>query len=103
MAKLVPEEVTLIDVAEVAADPAHRTATTPFGALPGRAIRYVGRAVSWKRNAAAMPDAVRKGLAKAIVISKKCAGEKGIGVNPLTGEVVPNKVICQLREAGKVK
>lgn len=103
MAKLVPEEVTLIDVAEVAADPAHRTATTPFGALPGRAIRYVGRAVGWKRNAAAMPKAVRDGLAKAIVISKKCAGETGIGVNPLTGEVVPNKVICQMREAGKVK
>ncbi|MBA7599127.1 hypothetical protein ES703_06154 [subsurface metagenome] len=103
MAKLVPEEVTLVDVAEIAADPAHRTATTPFGALPGRAIRYVGRAVMWKRNPAAMPDAVRKGLDKAISISKGCKGVLGIGVNPLTGEVVPNKVICQLRAAKKIK
>ena len=103
MAKLVPEEVTLIDVAEVAADPAHRTATTPFGALPGRAQRYVGRAVAWKRNPAAMPSAVRTGLGKAISISQGCRGERGVGVNPLTGEVVPNKVICQMRAAGKVK
>lgn len=103
MAKLVPEEVSLVDVAEIAADPAHRTATTPFGALPGRAIRYVGRAVMWKRNFAAAPTAVKSGLTKAIAISKKCAGTLGVGVNPLTGEVVPNKVICQMREAGKVK
>lgn len=103
MAKLVPEEVTLVDVAEIAADPAHRTATTPFGALPGRAIRYVGRAVMWKRNPAAMPDKVRKGLDKAIGISRGCKGVLGIGVNPLTGEVVPNKVICQLKAAGKIK
>ena len=103
MAKLVPEEVSLVDVAEIAADPAHRTATTPFGALPGRAIRYVGRAVMWKRNPLAMPAAVRAGLDKAIKISQGCRGVLGIGVNPLTGEVVPNKVICQLKAAGKVK
>lgn len=103
MAKLVPEEVTLVDVAEIAADPAHRTATTPFGALPGRAIRYVGRAVMWKRNAAAMPDRVREGLKKAIGISRGCAGIRGVGINPLTGEVVPQKVVCQLKAAGKVK
>lgn len=103
MAKLTPEEVTLVDVAEIAADPAHRTATTPFGALPGRAQRYVGRAVAWKRNAAAMPSKVRTGLDKAIGISRECKGVLGIGVNPLTGEIVPNKAICQLRAAGKVK
>ena len=103
MAKLVPEEVSLVDVAEIAADPAHRTATTPFGALPGKAIRYVGRAVAWKRNFAAAPAAVRSGLEKAIKISKGCAGVRGIGVNPITGEVVPQKVICQLKAAGKVK
>ena len=85
MAKLTPNEVTLIDVAEVAADPAFRTATTPFGALPGKAIRYVGRAVSWKKNPAAMPTAVRAGLAKAIKISEGCKGVLGIGINPLTG------------------
>ena len=103
MAKLTPEEVTLIDVAEVAADPAYRTATTPFGGLPGRAVRYVGRAVAWKRNAAAMPSKVRAGLDKAIKISQGCRGVLGIGINPLTGEVVPNKVICQLKASGKVK
>ena len=103
MAKLLPEEVSLVDVAEIAADPAHRTATTPFGALPGRGVRYVGRAVGWKRNPMAMPSAVRAGLDKAIKISQGCRGVLGIGINPRTGETVPAKVICQLRAAGKVK
>lgn len=103
MAILSPEEVTLIDVAEVAADPEHRTARTPFGALPGRMQRYVGRSVSWKRHAERMPKAVREGLDKAIKISQGCRGEKGVGVNPITGETVPAKVICQLKAAGKVK
>lgn len=103
MAKLTPQEVTLVDVAEIAADPAHRTATTPFGALPGRAVRYVGRAVMWKRNFAAAPAAVVAGLKKAIAISEGCRGTKGVGVNPLNGEVVPNKVLCQLKAAGKIK
>lgn len=103
MAKLMPEEVTLIDVAEISADPSHRTGTSPFGALPGRAVRYVGRAVSWKRNFAAAPTRVREGLARAVAISKGCAGTKGIGVNPLNGQVVPAKCICQLKAAGKIK
>lgn len=103
MAKLQPAEVSLVDVAEIAADPAHRTATTPFGALPGKAIRYVGRAVMWKKNFEAAPKKVKDGLAKAIKISQKCKDTKGIGVNPLTGEVVPNKVLCQMKEAGKIK
>jgi hypothetical protein len=102
MAKLAPEEVSLIDVAEVAADPAHRTATTPFGALPGRVVRYVGRSVPWKRHRDRMPNAVVDGLNKAIAISAKCKGVKGVGVNPLNGQVVPQKVICQLRAAGKI-
>ena len=103
MAKLLPEEVSLVDVAEISADPAHRTATTPFGALPGKAQRYVGRSVPWKRNLEAAPAAVKSGLGKAIAISKKCAGVLGIAINPRTGETVPGKVICQLREAGKIK
>lgn len=103
MAKLLPAEVSLIDVADIAADPAHRTATTPFGALPGRGIRYVGRSVPWKRNPPAMPSAVRAGLDKAIAISRGCKGVLGIGVNPITGETVPAKVICQMRAAKKVK
>ena len=103
MAKLLPEEVSLVDVAEIAADPAHRTATTPFGALPGKGQRYVGRSVPWKKNPEAMPTEVEKGLDKAIGISKGCAGVKGVGVNPRTGETVPNKAICQLKKAGKVK
>ncbi|MBA7681055.1 hypothetical protein ES703_89383 [subsurface metagenome] len=103
MAKLLPEEVSLVDVAEIAEDAAHRTATTPFGAPPGKGQRYVGRSVSWKFNPAAMPAAVKAGLSKAIAISKKCAGVTGIGVNPITHETVPAKVICQLREVGKVK
>jgi len=103
MAILAPAEVTLIDVAEVAADPAHRTALTPFGGLPGKPQRYVGRAVMWKRNAAAMPSKVRAGLDRAIGISRGCKGVLGVGINPLTGEVVPAKVICQLKAAGKVK
>lgn len=103
MAKLVAEEVTLVDVAEVAADPAHRTATTPFGALPGKAIRYVGRAVMWKRNFAAAPARVKAGLEKAIGISRGCSGTLGVGVNPLKGTVVPNKVLCQMRAVGKIK
>ena len=102
MAKLVAEEVSLVDVAEIAADPAHRTGTTPFGALPGKAIRYVGRAVPWKRNFEAAPSAVREGLSRAIRISQGCRGERGIGINPLSGQVVPNKVICQMRAAGKI-
>jgi len=103
VAKLQPEEVSLVEVAEVAATPGVRTATTPFGALPGHQQRYVGRAVPWKRNPEAMPTAVETGLGKAIKISQKCAGVKGIAVNPLNGETVPAKVICQLKEAGKVK
>ncbi|GAI18841.1 unnamed protein product [marine sediment metagenome] len=103
MAILAPEEVTLLDVAEIAADPDHRTARTPFGALPGRIQRYVGRSVSWKRHKERMPSAVRAGLDKAIKISQGCRGTLGVGVNPLTGEVVPAKVICQLKAAGKVK
>ena len=103
MAKLLPEEVSLIDVAEIAGDAAHRTATTPFGAAPGKGVRYVGRSVPWKFNFAAAPTKVVEGLKKAIAISKKCAGVRGIGVNPITHEVVPAKVICQLKEAGKVK
>jgi hypothetical protein len=102
MAKLAPEEVTLLDVAEIAADPAHRTATTPFGALPGRIVRYVGRSVSWKRHKERMPSAVQAGLKKAIGISQGCRGTKGVGVNPLTGEVVPEKVLCQMKAAGKI-
>lgn len=103
MAKLLPEEVSLVDVAEISEDAAHRTATTPFGAAPGKGQRYVGRSVPWKFNPAAMPTAVEAGLKKAIAISKKCTGVFGIGVNPITHEVVPAKVICQLKEAGKVK
>lgn len=103
MAKLAPEEVTLLDVAEIAADPAHRTATTPFGALRGRVQRYVGDAVPWKRNPAAMPSKVRDGLDKAIKISKGCAGVRGIGTHPVKGTTVPAKVICQMKAAGKAK
>lgn len=103
MAKLLPEEVSLVDVAEIAGDRAHRTATTPFGAPPGRSQRYVGRSVPWKLNAAAMPTEVESGLKKAITISKACAGVKGVSVNPLNGETVPAKVICQLKKAGKTK
>lgn len=100
---LAPEEVTLVDVAEIGADPAHRTARTPFGALPGKIQRYVGRAVPWKRNPDAMPSEVRKGLEKAIVISKGCADVRGIGIHPIKGTVVPLKVICQMKKAGKIK
>ena len=103
MAKLLADEVSLIDVAEISEDAAHRTATTPFGAPPGKGQRYVGRSVPWKFNAAAMPSAVKAGLDKAIGISRGCAGVKGIAVNPITHETVPAKVICQLRAAGKIK
>ncbi|GAI88839.1 unnamed protein product [marine sediment metagenome] len=103
MAKLLAEEVSLIDVAEIAGDAAHRTATTPFGAPPGKGVRYVGRSVPWKFNFAAAPAAVRAGLDKAIGISRGCAGVRGIAINPITHETVPAKVICQLRAAGKVR
>ncbi|MBA7702762.1 hypothetical protein ES703_111536 [subsurface metagenome] len=103
MAKLLPEEVTLIDVAEIAGDAAHRTATTPFGAAPGKGQRYVGRSVPWKFNPAGMPAKVLSGLANAIKISKGCAGVKGVAINPITHETVPAKVICQLKAAGKIK
>jgi len=102
MAKLLADEVSLIDVADIAADPTHRTATTPFGALPGKGQRYVGRSVPWKRHKERMPTPVEAGLKKAISISKGCAGTKGVAVNPITGETVPAKVICQLKAAGKV-
>ena len=103
MAKLTPQEVSLIDVAEIAADPAHRTSTTPFGARPGERVRYVGRAVMWKKNPGAMPDEVVAGLEKAKEISRKCAGTKGTGVDPTTGKVVPNKVLCQIKVAKEIK
>ncbi|MBA7619559.1 hypothetical protein ES703_26898 [subsurface metagenome] len=103
MAKLLPEEVTLIDVAEIAGDAAHRTATTPFGAPPGKGQRYVGRSVPWKFNPEAMPTAVETGLKKAIGISQGCRGVKGVAINPITHETVPAKVICQLKAAGKIK
>lgn len=103
MAKLLPEEVSLIDVAEISEDAAHRTSTTPFGAAPGKGVRYVGRSVPWKFNFAAAPAAVRAGLDKAIKISQGCRGVLGIAVNPITHETVPAKVICQLKAAGKIK
>ena len=103
MAKLLPEEVSLVDVAEISADPRLRTSTTPFGARPGERIRYVGRAVAWKSNPQAMPNEVREGLEKAIEISRKCEGVKGVGIDPTTGKVVPNKVICQIKKAGKIE
>lgn len=103
MAKLQPEEVSLVEVAEISATPGVRTATTPFGAMPGHQQRYVGRSVTWKKNPEAMPSAVQSGLRNAIGISKGCAGTKGIGVNPLTGETVPAKVLCQMKKAGKIK
>ncbi|MBA7599129.1 hypothetical protein ES703_06156 [subsurface metagenome] len=28
----------------------HRLSTTPFGAIPGRVITYVGRSVPWKKR-----------------------------------------------------
>lgn len=102
MAKLLPEEVTLMDVADMATDKAHRTATTPFNKRPGMQ-RYVGRAVRWKLNFAAAPARVKEGLSRAIGISKGCAGVRGTAINPLTGGLVPAKVICQLKAAGKVK
>lgn len=102
MAKLLPEEVTLLDVADMARDKVHRTATTPFNNEPGPQ-RYVGAAVAWKMNFAAAPKAVKDGLVKAIKISKDCAGIFGTAVNPLTGGLVPAKVICQLKAAGKLK
>lgn len=101
MAKLLPEEVTLLDVADMAKDRAHRTASTPFNNKPGPQ-RYVGAAVPWKMNFAAAPAAVKAGLAAAIKISKGCAGIFGTAVNPLTGGLVPAKVICQLKAAKKV-
>jgi len=101
VAKLLPEEVTLIDIADMSKDRAHRAATTPFNNKPG-AQRYVGAAVPWKMNFDAAPAAVKAGLNKAIAISKKCAGVLGTAVNPLTGGLVPAKVICQLKAAGKV-
>jgi len=103
MAKLLPEEVSLVEVAEISGTPGVRTATTPFGAMPGHQQRYVGRSVPWKKHPEAMPTAVETGLSKAIKISQKCAGVRGVAVSPLTGETVPNKVICQLKESGKVK
>jgi hypothetical protein len=103
MAKILPEEVSLVEVAEISATPGVRTATTPFGAMPGHQQRYVGRSVAWKKNPEAMPTAVENGLRKAISISEGCAGVKGIAVNPLNGQTVPAKVICQLKKVGKVK
>lgn len=103
MAKLQPEEVSLVEVAEISATPGVRTATTPFGAPPGHQQRYVGRSVSWKKHPEAMPTAVQAGLKKAISISEGCAGTRGVSVNPLTGETVPTKVICQMKKAGKIK
>lgn len=118
MAVVKPEEVSLVDVAEIAADRAHRTATTPFGAPPGKSQRYVGRAAPFKGQKGDIDDpayvaqlnaykgekkvGLGSALEKAVKISRACKGVLGIGVNPLTGFTVPQKVICQLKEAGKV-
>ncbi|HDD44593.1 MAG TPA: hypothetical protein ENG63_07025 [Candidatus Desulfofervidus auxilii] len=100
MAKLRPEEVSLIDVAVCASSPSCRTATTPFGAPPGGAQRYVGRPVPWKNNPEAMPSGVRSGLAKAIDYSRACRGVKGVCV--VRGKVMPCKAKCQMEHAGKL-
>lgn len=103
MAKLAADEVSMIEIAMVANTPGIRTAISPFSSKAGRSTRYVGAAVAWKKRPEAMPDAVKAGLNKAIGISKGCAGIKGVATNPLTGGLVPAKVICQLKKAGKVK
>jgi len=101
------EIISLIELARIAESPDYRTATTIFNTEPGDQ-RYVGRAVAWKGKkgeafATSAPAEVVKGLDKAIVESKKCAKVYGVGRNPLTGGMVPNKVLCQMKNAGKIK
>lgn len=103
MAKLAAQEVSMIEIAAIAHMPGVRTAISPFSNKAGQPTRYVGDAVPWKGKPDAMPAKVEAGLNKAKAISKGCAGVRGVSTNPLTGGLVPTKVICQMKAAGKIK
>ena len=105
MVKVYPGEYSLVDLAEIGADPRARTATTPFG--PGGMRRYVGRAVKWKGKkvpgahemtpeeiALAMglegsPEAygglVAHGVSKISKISYGVQNVRGVGVGTISG------------------
>jgi len=54
----------------------------------------VRKAVKWKKDAEKMPEGVRKGLTKAILVSKACSRNYGTVVNPKSGKRETKKSIC---------
>lgn len=94
---------TIKDLVAIRNDPTIRLTATPFVHDFENKV-FVGGAAPWKGVRGI--DAVREinagvadGLEKAIEISQKCAGVKG--VVRVGDRYLPKKVICQIEKAGK--
>ncbi|PIP53045.1 hypothetical protein COX08_03150 [Candidatus Beckwithbacteria bacterium CG23_combo_of_CG06-09_8_20_14_all_34_8] len=68
-----------------------------FGSLEGHIL--IRNAVTWKRKPENLPEGVKKGLGKAIGVSKACAGTKGMATHPKKGYRIPAKGVCQIEKA----
>jgi len=66
-----------------------------FGPMEGHVL--IRDSVSWKGRPENMPTGAIEGLLKAIEISKKCAGVKGMGTHPTKGYRIPQKDVCQIK------
>jgi len=102
--RLVRPQLTVDDIIKIRSRSDMRLTTSPFGISPEQYANnppiYVGAAVAWKHNPAAMPAAVRAGLQKAIAMSKACAGIMGTGIH--NGKLYPRKCIEQMKRAHKM-
>lgn len=92
--------VTIEEFLRIKQNPNLRITSTPFGTPPGEDKIVASTAVYWKgKSIKELPDAVKKGLEKAIEISKGCAGVKGVRV--YKGVQMPAKAVCQIEKAGE--
>jgi len=109
---------SLRDLLEIKNDPKYRVGRTPFGATYSDPMVYAGNAVPWKGKkgdafweiadqfVGEKKVGLGKALEKAISISKKYKGTKGVVcvIDPVTGmpKCMPRKAFEQMKEAGKV-
>lgn len=102
--RLLQPRLTVEDVVRIRHKDGIRLTTSPFGLTPEEYASnppiYVGASVAWKNHPEKMPSGVKSGLAKAIKISKACAGVTGTVI--WHGKVYPKKCIEQKKEAGKI-
>lgn len=102
--RLVRPQLTVDDIIKIRSRDDLRLTTSPFGISPEQYANnppiYVGAAVPWKHNPAAMPAEVRAGLQKAIAMSKACAGITGTGIH--NGKLYPRKCIEQMKRAHRM-